>query len=57
MSPGHGVVVFSLEMPREQIVNRMLCSEAKVEVSRVRSGMLTRSRLEKLTQAAGHLGA
>ena len=27
--PGYGVVVFSLEMPREQIVNRMLCSEAK----------------------------
>ena len=36
--PGYGVVVFSLEMPREQIVNRMLCSEAAVDVSRVRTG-------------------
>ncbi|HEY3817174.1 MAG TPA: replicative DNA helicase [Polyangiaceae bacterium] len=55
--PGYGVVVFSLEMPREQIVNRMLCSEAKVDVSRVRTGMLTPSDWSKLTQAASHLGS
>ncbi len=53
--PGYGVVVFSLEMPREQIVNRMLCSEARVDVSRVRTGMLTPSDWSKLTQAASHL--
>jgi replicative DNA helicase len=53
--PGYGVVVFSLEMPREQIVNRMLCAEAKVDVSRVRTGMLTPSDWSKLTQAASHL--
>jgi len=53
--PGYGVVVFSLEMPREQIVNRVLCSEARVDVSRVRTGMLTPSDWSKLTQAASHL--
>ncbi len=53
--PGYGVVFFSLEMPREQIVNRMLCSEARVDVSRVRTGMLTPSDWSKLTQAAAHL--
>jgi replicative DNA helicase len=53
--PGYGVIVFSLEMPREQIVNRMLCSEARVDVSRVRTGMLTPSDWSKLTQAASHL--
>src|SRR5579864_1140308 len=53
--PGYGVVVFSLEMPREQIVNRLLCSEARVDVSRVRTGMLTPSDWSKLTQAAAHL--
>jgi replicative DNA helicase len=53
--PGYGVVVFTLEMPREQIVNRMLCSEARVDVSRVRTGMLTPSDWSKLTQAAAHL--
>ena len=46
--PGYGVVVFSLEMPREQIVNRMLCSRgARSTSSRVRTGMLTPSRLEQ----------
>ena len=53
--PGYGVVIFSLEMPREQIVNRMLCSEARVDVSRVRTGMLAPSDWSKLTQAAAHL--
>jgi len=53
--PGYGVVVFTLEMPREQIVNRMLCSEARVDVSRVRTGMLTPSDWSKLTQSAAHL--
>jgi replicative DNA helicase len=53
--PGYGVAVFSLEMPREQIVNRMLCAEARVDVSRVRTGMLTPSDWSKLTQAAAHL--
>jgi replicative DNA helicase len=55
--PGSGVAVFSLEMPREQICNRMLCSEAKVDVSRVRTGMLTPSDWSKLTQAATHLAS
>jgi len=53
--PGFGVVIFTLEMPREQIVNRMLCSEARVDVSRVRTGMLTPSDWSKLTQSAAHL--
>jgi replicative DNA helicase len=55
--PGLGVVVFSLEMPREQICNRMLCSEARVDVSKVRTGMLTPSDWSKLTQAATHLAS
>jgi replicative DNA helicase len=55
IEPGQGVVFFSLEMPREQIVHRMLCSEAKVDVSKVRTGMLTKADWEKLTQAAGRL--
>jgi replicative DNA helicase len=55
LEPGCGVVVFSLEMPREQIVHRMLCSEAHVEVGKVRTGMLTKTDWEKLTQAAGRM--
>ena len=39
--PGHGVVVFSLEMPREQLANRMICSEGRVDVGKVRRGFLS----------------
>jgi replicative DNA helicase len=53
--PGLGVVVFSLEMPREQICNRMLCAEARVDVSCVRTGALTPNHWSKLTHAAAHL--
>jgi replicative DNA helicase len=53
--PGYGVVVFSLEMPREQIVNRLLCSEAKVDVSKLRTGMLQPADWNNLTRAAARL--
>lgn len=49
------VAMFSLEMQREAIVNRILCSEALVDLSRVRTGMLTPSDWSKLSQAAAHL--
>ncbi len=53
--PGYGVIVFSLEMPREQIVNRMLCSEARVDVSKVRTGNMSPADWTRMTQAAAHL--
>jgi replicative DNA helicase len=55
--PGVGVVIFSLEMPREQIANRMVCSEGRVDVSKVRSGYLGAPDWNKLTQASAYLGS
>jgi replicative DNA helicase len=52
---GVGVAVFSLEMPREQLANRMVCSEARVDVSKLRTGFLDRTDWEKLTRAASFL--
>jgi len=49
------VAVFSLEMSKEQLVIRMLCSEAHVEGTRLRTGFLTESDWPKLTIAAGNL--
>lgn len=51
---GHpdGIILFSLEMPRKQIVDRMHCSEARVDLSRRRCGMLTPSDWPKLSGAA-----
>ena len=54
---GVGVVVFSLEMPREQLANRMVCSEARVDVSKMRTGYLSPQDWSKLTQAASFLGS
>ena len=49
------VAIFSLEMSKEQLVLRMLCSEAKVEGTRIRTGFLSESDWPKLTLAAGNL--
>lgn len=49
------VAVFSLEMSKEQLMQRFLCAEAKVEVNRVRTGFLSPSEWPTLTSAAGRL--
>ena len=54
--PGVGCVVFSLEMPREQLANRMICSEGRVDVGKLRSGYLGAQDWGRLTQAASFLG-
>ena len=48
---GAKVAVFSLEMPAEQLVMRMLCSEANVDMQSVRRGTLTMEDWERLTDA------
>ncbi|NQT00203.1 MAG: replicative DNA helicase [Candidatus Omnitrophica bacterium] len=49
------VALFSLEMSKEQLVQRMLCSHAHVELQKARSGFLTQSDWPKLVTAAGKL--
>jgi replicative DNA helicase len=49
------VAIFSLEMSKEQLVIRMLCSEAHVEGTRLRTGFLNESDWPRLTLAAGNL--
>jgi len=48
-------IIFSLEMGKEQLVQRLLCSVAKVDASRLRTGHLGESDWPKLTQGAGLL--
>ena len=54
---GVGVALFSLEMSKEQLVQRMLCSHGRVDAHKVRSGFLLPSDWPKLTAAAGKLSA
>jgi replicative DNA helicase len=49
------IAIFSLEMSKEQLVIRMLCSEAHVEGTKLRSGFLSESDWPRLTIAAGNL--
>jgi replicative DNA helicase len=55
--PGQGVVVFSLEMPSEQVATRMLCSEARVDLGKLRGGFTTRDDWSRLTGAATALSS
>ncbi|BCR05914.1 replicative DNA helicase [Desulfuromonas versatilis] len=48
-------IVFSLEMGKEQLVQRLLCSVSKVDASRLRTGHLGDSDWPKLTAGAGLL--
>jgi replicative DNA helicase len=52
---GGKVLVLSLEMSAQQLVQRMLCSEAKVDSQAVRTGFLNSSDWHRLTAAAGRL--
>ena len=49
------VVIFSLEMSKEQMVNRILCSEAMVDSNKVRTGTIDDDEWAKLAQASGQL--
>lgn len=49
------VAVFSLEMSREQLVQRMLASEARIESNRLRSGRISDNEWQRLSQAFGYL--
>ncbi len=52
---GIGVGIFSLEMSKNQLVTRMLCSEAQVDSQRLRRGYIELPEMQRLIQAAGKL--
>ncbi len=49
------IAFFSLEMSKEQLVQRMLCVHARVDAHKVRTGYLSPSDWPRLTAAAGKL--
>jgi replicative DNA helicase len=52
---GDAVLVFSLEMSSDQLVQRMLGSEAQVNVHAMRTGVMGKSEWDDLMNAAGRL--
>jgi replicative DNA helicase len=51
------VAIFSLEMSKEQLVMRMLCSQSEVALHKVRNGFLGQEDWPRLTTGAGLLQA
>lgn len=49
------VAIFSLEMSKEQMTNRILCSEAMVDSNKVRTGKIEDDDWTKLAEASGTL--
>ena len=49
------VAIFSLEMSKEQLVQRMLCSYGRVELQRVRTGHIDKDDWRNIVTAAGKL--
>ena len=52
---GTTVAIFSLEMSKEQLVQRFLCAEGRVDAQKLRQGNLSPEEYQRLAQAAGHL--
>lgn len=57
VNQGKVVAVFTLEMPREQIALRLLCSDARVDMQKVRKGTLHDDDWIKLAQSLPLLAA
>jgi replicative DNA helicase len=55
--PGLPAVVFSLEMSKEQLVQRLLCSEAEVESHRLRAARISENEWQRVGQAIGRLAS
>ena len=51
------VVIFNLEMSKEQVANRILCSEAMVDSNKIKTGQMEDSDWEKLASTLGPLSA
>ena len=50
------VAIFSLEMSKEQLVNRMFSLESRVDAQHLRTGQLNDQEWEKLIESAGVIG-
>lgn len=57
LAGSHTVGVFSLEMSKEQLVTRMLCSEARVDMHKLRSGFLSEKDWARLIQSVSDLSS
>lgn len=53
----HSAVIFSLEMSREQLVNRLLAMVGKIDAQKLRTGDLTETQWDQLVSSADIVGS
>jgi len=53
---GKSAVFFSMEMSKQAVVQRILCSQAKIDSHKMRRGMLSEAELQAMTQVCDQLG-
>lgn len=51
---GEGVAMFSLEMPTTQVIARAICSEARVDLLKVRAKSFTKEEQYRIVNASAH---
>lgn len=51
---GEGVAIFSMEMPTTQLIARAICSEARVDLLKVRAKSFTEQERARIITASGH---
>ena len=56
MQAKKSVLMFSLEMSHVELTQRLLCSEARVDSGRIRTGQLTDDDWKRISRAVGRLG-
>ncbi len=49
------VGIFSLEMTAEQLLHRLICSQAEVESDKIRTGALTGNDFQRIVSAVAHM--
>ncbi len=52
---GHPVAIFTLEMSREEVVQRLLCAVGRVDSQKLRTGQLQEQQWQRVARAAGDL--
>lgn len=53
VAAGHAAAIFSLEMSREQLVNRLLAMESRVDSQKLRTGRLEEREWDQLIESSG----
>ncbi|MEA4825927.1 MAG: replicative DNA helicase, partial [Clostridium sp.] len=54
---GKSVVIFSLEMSKEQLAYKLLCAEANIDMLKLRTGELEDNDWERIAKASGPIAA